>query len=362
MKSKLHDKCITCGRKLTIHEHKQRGFGPECWNKVEKKDLHIDFLSERGANRMLDYDCDLDMQVAQAITKAEIYDDDFVVISTFCLSQNSSQRTGMKAILLGHKKNLQISIDEKLPNHLEINPLRLKERKYVPLAYVYADEYSGNCSIVCHTNWEMKVSLLDTSTVWYEPIFTNQRRQEFENADLGFLKKLVPSGATTMYVKVNKNKLDYDYFYERGDESPMIVKEWGDSEWRDMMDDIFPEIETLLTIGEIGTSSWAFEVDIPWVKSIYEHYGILRGFWADTIMDALENGKTYNDFANTIVGEIWWRVVQSEAYIVAESFVSSIDIEEHAIEIWESYIDPGQQIEDLSKDCFEQLFEAIRKH
>jgi hypothetical protein len=176
------------------------------------------------------------------------------------------------------------------------------------------------------------------------------------------LKKWIGDGPTTIYFKVDSNKLDYDFFYDRCEEAPELVRRLGDDEWRNMMDDIYPEIEELLKTGITGHTSWGFDVDLNWVRSLYRSFGLPHGFWIDKIMEAVENGMTYSDFEGTVVGKIWADIVATETYIVSEHYVDSMDIEELAISIWEDWVDPSGQIEELSKNCFGRLFEAIRKH
>jgi len=363
MKTKLHDKCISCGRQLTIYEHKERGFGPECWNKVEKLELPIEFIERQidGEKKMLwAEDCNLDDIVAQVANRAEAFDEKFVVFSAWDLPY-SRWSFCSKSILLGHRKKLGIEIDEKMPNHIRIDPLRLKRNKYVPLAYIFSEAESFE--IICHTDWKMKVSLLDASTAWYEPIFTNQSRKKFEEADLSYLKKLIPKAHTTMFTKlVSKHVLNYDYFYE-DEEIPLSIQEIGDTEYVEIMDEMLPQVEQLLLTGNSVNGRLAWGLDIDEVQNwIWSRPLDTDSFWIEKILESLQRGETSEHCSNVLGEQIWKYETEKIALRFTENRLDSWNWIEHAKEIWECMYDPEYDISGVSKMCFEKLFQAIRKY
>ena len=359
MKNKLHDKCISCGKKLTIDEHRERGFGPECWNKVEKLELPIDFIEIRNRNMMLwASDCNFsgaDNVVAQVVNEAEKYDDKFVVFSAWDVPYGTFA-SDSKSILLGHKKKLGIEIDEKLPNHVPIDPLKLRFRKYVPLAYI--DTNGWNFEIVCHNDWEIKVSLLDASTAWYEPIFTNQTYRKFENADFSLLKKLIPKEHTVMFTDlVSRSMLCYEYFYTE-DQTPQSLQELGDNEYECMHDEMFPLITELLLSGCPVRTMHGWGIDLNSI--LRSKYG--SRFWTRHILEYLQNGKTIEDCPNETLQMIWVSEAEKVALAYTDSHLDTWDWDTHAREIWDCIYDLEYDIREISNKCFEKLFQAIRKY
>ena len=131
------EKCKKCGKELKDDVSLNRGYGPKCWESVDKTKIPVTYLKDEKMGITM-YEKGVSERIC--ISLAEKYDNDIVVFLGF---QNPFDYCPDVSFLVLMKQDLiNYDFETKYPDG--VNPLKVEKHKYVPVAMIEDFEDMGS--------------------------------------------------------------------------------------------------------------------------------------------------------------------------------------------------------------------------
>jgi hypothetical protein len=131
------EKCKKCGKELKDDVSLNRGYGPKCWESVDKTKILVTYLKDEKMGITM-YEKGVSERIC--ISLAEKYDNDIVVFLGF---QNPfNYHPDVSFLILMKQDLINYDFETKYPDG--VNPLKVEKHKYVPVAMI-EDFEEGGC-------------------------------------------------------------------------------------------------------------------------------------------------------------------------------------------------------------------------